>query len=73
MMVLAGVPMVTVCRHGGWATFEAFWGAYAHTFAPENVTAKVARYVQHSSQPVTHPWATWTDDVRKKNSMVNVI
>ena len=52
LMILAGVPVVTVCRHGGWTTFEAFWSAYAHTFAPENVSKRISEYVQRSSTSV---------------------
>ena len=41
--------MVTVCRLGGWTTFEAFWSVYAHMFGLELVMVQVKqRMVQNS-------------------------
>ncbi len=54
LMIQANVPMVTVCRLGGWATFEAFWKAYARTFSGERVMEKIEAVVQSSTE---HPQA----------------
>ena len=35
-MVTAGVDLVTVCRRGGWKTFDSFFRSYLRVFRPGN-------------------------------------
>ena len=45
MMVLAGVPYLIVAQHGGWKSMENMLHFYVKTFANDDVSRTVEKYV----------------------------